>query len=94
VAIHHSRFIYECLLDLPVSIRRGNVVTELLCFAKEQGATRIATTSACKPGFLHICRQLQANGLTLEIYEDLPRSSTESVQPFDLKMFSRFWQQA
>lgn len=93
VALHHSRFIYECIVDLPVSIRRGNVVTELHRFAQEHGATRIATTSTGNPGFLRICQELEANGLKVEIYEDVPMLTPERVRSFDLNGFSRFWQQ-
>jgi hypothetical protein len=94
IALHHSRFIYECLLELPVTIRRGNVVSELLHFAITHGATRVATTSTDNPGFLEICRELQANGLTVEIFEDLLMLTPERAKSFDLNVFSSLWQQA
>jgi hypothetical protein len=94
VTIYQSRFIYECLLKLPVTIQRGDVVTEIIRFAKEHGVTRVATTSTCNPGFLQICRELKAAGLSVEIHEDVPMLTTESARSVDSSRFSPFWQQA
>jgi hypothetical protein len=94
IGFKQVRFIYDCLLELPVSIQRGDVITELTQFAHQHQATRVATTSSPSPGFLHICQQLQANGLQVEIYEDIPVAKTEQVNPFDLNHFAHCWQAA
>jgi hypothetical protein len=94
VTFHYFRFIYECLLKLPVSVWRGNVVTELVHFAKIHGATRVATTSTDNPGFLRVCHELQANGLSVEIFEDVLMLTPERAKSFDLNAFSSLWQQA
>jgi hypothetical protein len=81
-------FIYECLLDLPVVIRRGDVATEVLAFAREHDADGIATASSPSPRFRAICNRLR-NELPVAV---LP------VEPFltytghlDLRRFSRYW---
>lgn len=94
LTIYRSRFIYECLLNLPVTIRRGNLVNELVQFARENGTTRIATTSTGNPNFLSICHELQARGLQVEIFDDRTMPVAESPPSFDLSLFSQLWQQA
>ena len=81
-------FIYECLLDLPVVIRRGDVATEVLAFAREHAADGIATASSPSPRFRAICNHLRS---------DLP-VAVLPVEPFltytgrlDLRRFSRYW---
>ena len=81
-------FIYECLLDLPVVIRRGDVATEVLAFAREHDADGIATASSPSPRFRAICNRLRS---------DLP-VAVLPVEPFltytgrlDLRRFSRYW---
>lgn len=88
ITIYQSRFIYDYLLKMPVTIRRGNVVTELIRFAQEHSTTRIVTTSTSNPGFLQICRQLQAHGFSVEIFEDQPMLAFERPRSFDLKWVS------
>lgn len=88
ITIYQSRFIYDYLLKMPVTIRRGSVVTELMRFAQEHDTTRIVTTSTSNPGFLQICRQLQAHGFSVEIFEDQPMLAFEQPRSFNLKWFS------
>jgi hypothetical protein len=80
-------FVYECLLDLPVTIRRGDPVSEALRFSGELGSSRIVTVASPDP---RIQRQAAAMGA-----EVLP------VEPFvelkgkvDLARFSRYWRKA
>jgi hypothetical protein len=90
----HARFIYDCLLELPVTIQRGDVVTELIKFARKHQADRIATTGSSSPGFLQICQQLQAHGLQVEIYESAPSAQAHQIHCLDLKQFAHCWQMA
>ncbi|NJL00523.1 MAG: deoxyribodipyrimidine photo-lyase [Spirulinaceae cyanobacterium SM2_1_0] len=84
-------FIYECLLELPVTIRRGDVAAELLAFARAQQADGIVTAASPSPRFQAICAQLEAE-LPLAIIVDEP------FVPYDgdleIKRFSRYWRQA
>jgi hypothetical protein len=91
ISLKRIVFIYECLLELPVTIRRGDLVAELREFAVEHGAARIVTAESPSPRFRAICQNLR-NTLPVEM---LP------VEPFidyngkiDLKRFSRYWQVA
>ena len=42
-------FLYECCLDLPVTIRKGNVVAEVLAFANRHGADGVISSGAVEP---------------------------------------------
>ena len=86
-------FIYECLLELPVVIRKGNVVREIITFAGEHQANRILTTQSPSPRFKQICQTLlkeMPRGSQLEVYKELP--FVEIDEQLDLKRFSRYWQ--
>lgn len=84
-------FIYECLLDLPVVIRRGDVTQQLLAFAHEHQADSIATVASVSPRFKRIAQQLERT-LPLHIYHETPLIDHEGR--FDLRRFSRFWEAA
>jgi hypothetical protein len=84
-------FIYECLLELPVVIRRGGVATEILDFAKERGAASIVTTDSPSPRFREICAVLQQQ-LPIEIAPVAPFVEYEGH--LDLRSFSRYWRKA
>ncbi|MCG6133635.1 MAG: universal stress protein [Nostoc sp. LLA-1] len=84
-------FIYECLLELPVVIRRGDVAQEILAFAQEHDADLVVTAASPSPRFNDICDQIEPS-LKLEVLE---------IEPFfvydgyiDLKRFSRYWKVA
>ncbi|MTJ06490.1 deoxyribodipyrimidine photo-lyase [Anabaena sp. UHCC 0204] len=91
IGIKRLTFIYECLLELPVEIRRGNIAAEILNFTKEHNANLVVTTDSPSPRFNDICNQIH-NSIKLEIL---------SVEPFfeydgyiDLQRFSRYWKVA
>ena len=84
-------FIYECLLGLPVVIRRGDVVQELRRFAQEQGCDRVITAPSPSPRFRSICEGLGPD-LTVQIVKDSP-FLPETLNP-DLKRFFRYWKSA
>ncbi|MFV9505602.1 MAG: hypothetical protein AB4911_13685 [Oscillochloridaceae bacterium umkhey_bin13] len=81
-------FIYECLLELPVTIRRGEVATELLVFASEHAADAVITVASPSPRFQAIsdrlAHQLPVTALPLEPF------AVAKGNP-DLKRFSRYW---
>jgi hypothetical protein len=82
-------FIYECLLELPVEIRRGHVVQELTQAMHAHGAKRLVTTHSPSPRFKHIVRELSRQ-FTLEILSVPPLVPPQ--KHLDLKRFSRYWQ--
>ena len=91
LSLKRLTFIYECLLELPVVIRRGDVAQEVLAFAKEHNANKVVTVDSPSPRFDKICHQIEPS-LPVEVLQ---------VQPFfeydgyiDLKRFSRYWKVA
>ncbi len=91
IGLKRLTFIYECLLELPVEIRRGNVAEEVLAFAKEHNTNLVITTDSPSPRFNDICDQIKKS-ISLEVL---------AVEPFfeydgyiDLKRFSRYWKVA
>jgi hypothetical protein len=84
-------FMYEALLELPVTIYRGNVVEHVTAFARLHNADTIVTSGTPAPRFAAICQQLRRTH-TVEIlaepaFVDVPAST-------DVKRFSRYWQVA
>jgi hypothetical protein len=84
-------FMYECLLEMPVTIRRGDVAQEVARFAYAHGASHIVTTATPAPRFADIVKGLRGQH-TVEI---------KPVEPFlnyggrlDLRRFSRYWRTA
>jgi deoxyribodipyrimidine photo-lyase len=89
------RFLRECLAELPVTVREGDVARELLAAAAAAGADGIITSRAVDPRFARIAAQL-APALPLRILEpepfvDLPWDGPHAP---DLRRFSRYWRRA
>ena len=84
-------FLYECCLELPVTIRKGNVVSEVINFARRHGADGIVSSGAVDPrlqrGPPEIDRELPLWILDGEPFVDLPK-------PPRLGRFSRYWRDA
>ena len=92
ISLKRVVFIYECLLELPVVIRRGDVAEEVVRFAAEHGATRILTAESPSPRFRAICKQIATNmpsGSRLEVLRNEPFVDYDGY--LDLKRFSRYW---
>jgi hypothetical protein len=88
LSLKRITFIYECLLELPLTIRRGKVAQEILKFAQENHADLIVTSTSPSPRFNHICDQIEKT-LPLETWETEPFFEYEGY--IDLKRFSRYW---
>ncbi|MGJ5674860.1 MAG: hypothetical protein ACR9NN_14800 [Nostochopsis sp.] len=88
ISLKRIAFIYECLLELPVIIRRGDVAQEVLAFAKEHNATQVVTVDSPSPKFETICQQIE-RFVDLEIFELEPFFDYDGY--IDLKRFSRYW---
>ncbi len=91
LSLKRLTFIYECLLELPVVIRRGDVATEVIAFAGEHNTDLVITTQSPSPRFEAICQEIERS-VPVEVL---------AVEPFfkydgyiDLKRFSRYWKVA
>lgn len=84
-------FIYECLLELPVTIRRGDVAQEVARFAHAHGAQQIATTVSPAPRYRAIVGLL-AGQYAVRAYQVTP--FLRYAGHLDLKRFSRYWRVA
>jgi len=84
-------FIYECLLELPVVIRRGDVAAEVVAFVKEHNADLVVTVESPSPRFEDICNQIERSVPVEVLAVEL---LFEYDGYIDLKRFSRYWKVA
>ncbi|MBW4477778.1 MAG: hypothetical protein KME54_13130 [Tolypothrix brevis GSE-NOS-MK-07-07A] len=91
LSLKRLTFIYECLLELPVVIRRGDVTREILAFAKEHNTSFVVTAESVSPRFDMICNEIEKT-LDLEIFEVEPFFEYDGY--INLKRFSRYWKVA
>jgi hypothetical protein len=91
LSLKRLTFIYECLLELPVVIHRGNVAQEVLAFARDNHANKVVTVNSPSPRFTTICDEIQGS-LPIEILEVKPFFEYDGY--IDLKRFSRYWKVA
>ena len=84
-------FLYECLLELPVTLRHGDVAEEVLAFARRHGADGVVTTAAVDPRFA-LLRERIAAQLPVQVLE--PEPFVELPESVDLARFSRYWRRA
>ncbi len=88
ISLKRIVFLYECLLELPVVIRRGDVVAEVLRFAAMHNADGIVTVDSPAPGFAMRRRQLEQH---LRVVT-LPEPPFVDAPPgLDLRRFARYW---
>ena len=77
-------FLYECLLELPVVLRRGDPVQQVPLFARQMHCSGIVTMASPDP-------YLQAQTLTMGA-QAIPQKPFTTVKgPLDLTRFSRYW---
>ncbi len=91
ISLNRIVFIYECLLELPVTIRRGDVAAQVVAFAREHGAYGVVTTESPSPRFEAICNAIED---TLEVQVRSPEPFLDYDGYVDLKRFSRYWRVA
>ena len=91
LSLKRITFIYECLLELPVVIRRGEVAKEILAFAKEHNADKVVTVESPSPRFDVICDEIE-HSLPVEVLPLEPFFKYDGY--IDLKRFSRYWKVA
>jgi hypothetical protein len=93
ISLKRIVFIYECLLELPVTIRRGDVVAEVVAFARERGADGVVTVESPSPRFKAICSDLE-KALSVKVDVRSPDLFVNYDGYIDLKRFSRYWRTA
>ena len=91
LSLKRITFIYECLLELPVVIRRGAVAQEVVAFAKQHNANSVVTTASPSPRFDSICKEIE-HSLPVEVLPLEPFFEYDGY--IDLKRFSRYWKVA
>jgi hypothetical protein len=91
VSLKRIGFLYECLLELPVSLRKGDVAEEVLAFAKAHEADGIVTSAGTDPRVAAICQTLEQH-LPVQVLAMEPFVQLEG--PVDLGRFSRYWRRA
>lgn len=84
-------FIYECLLELPVRILRGDTASIVRAFAAAHGATIVVTMASPCPQLRRLTAELDRD-LKVEAHEPAPLVA-DAITP-DLRRFSRYWRAA
>ena len=84
-------FLYEAALDLPLTLRKGDVASEVLAFARRHEADGVVTSSAVDPRLQRILQAIEAE---LPIAELAPDPFVELPRPPRLGRFSRYWREA
>ncbi len=88
VSLGRIQFMYECLLEIPVVIRRGDVVAEVVAFAREHGAAEVVTVDTPAPRFA-LLRARITQKIPVVTLRDEPLVAFPPGA--DLKRFSRYW---
>jgi len=84
-------FLYEAALDLPLTLRKGDVAAEVLAFAQRHNADGVVTSSAVDPRLERIGAAIDAQ-LPLQLLD--PEPFVELQRPPRLGRFSRYWREA
>lgn len=91
ISLKRILFMYECLLEMPVEIYRGDVAECVVAFARRHEATGIATVNTPSPRFHHIVEEI-GRDLPVEMLFERPLVTTP--ESTDLGRFTRFWKKA
>ena len=84
-------FLYESCLELPVTLRKGDVVAEVLRFAERHGADGVITSRPVDPRLERIAAAIDRS-LPLEVLDGEPFVALP--RPTRLGRFSRYWREA
>lgn len=84
-------FLYECLLELPVEILRGDTVEQLLAAMKQHACDSVVTAESLDPRIHATIESLQQHTF-VEVVADV--LFVDLHGPIDLRRFSRYWQRA
>lgn len=84
-------FVYECLLELPVELRRGDPVAEVLAFQQQHHAAAIRTMDTPDPGLREQIKRMQTTSL---VAVQTPEPFVQITGKLELKRFSKYWAKA
>ena len=84
-------FLYESCLELPVTLRKGDVAAEVLRFAERHGADGVVTGRPVDPRLERIAAAIDRS-LPLEVLDGEPFVALPL--PPRLGRFSRYWREA
>lgn len=88
ISLKRIAFMYEALLELPVTMYRGDVVAQIDAFAQHQQATRIVTSASVAPRFRQIATQLRKQYTVVVLPEP---EFVELSANSDIRRFTRYW---
>ena len=95
ISLKRIVFLYECLLELPVSIQQGNVVDRIVQFASEHETDEIITMDSPSPRFAELVDSLKnqmGESTRIQVLQETPLVAVDDE--FDYKRFSRYWRKA
>ena len=84
-------FLYENALELPLTLRKGDVAAEVIAFAQRHDADGVVTSTAVDPRLQRIADVIEAE---LPLQELEPEAFVELPRPPRLGRFSRYWREA
>ncbi|MCS7025088.1 MAG: hypothetical protein NZV14_09825 [Bryobacteraceae bacterium] len=84
-------FLYECLLELPVEILRGDTVEQLRLAQQAYGCDCIVTADTPEPRIRRVIEALRQH-TRVEVAPEEP--FVELDDRVDLRRFARYWKQA
>jgi deoxyribodipyrimidine photo-lyase len=92
LTLKRLQFLYECLLELPVDIARGDVAQQLITRTRAEKRTVIATVQSVAPKFSEIVQRLESEGFTVQIWPEEPFARHEAG--FDLRSHASYYRVA
>ena len=84
-------FLYESALDLPITLRKGDVAKEVIAFAERHQADGVVSSLPVDPRLERIAASIKQH-CTLELLE--PEPFVDMPRPQRLGRFSRYWREA
>jgi hypothetical protein len=84
-------FLYECLLELPVEIRRGESEQQLLAAMADHQCDSVVTADSPDPRIQRTIAALRRSTF-VEVVPAEP--FVELEEPIDLRRFARYWKKA
>ena len=84
-------FLYESALDLPITLRKGDVVNEVITFAERHNADGILSSLPVDPRLERIAAAIKER-YPLKLLE--PEPFVTMARPPRLGRFSRYWREA
>ena len=84
-------FLYETALELPLTLRKGDVAAEVLAFARRHQADGVVTSTGVDPRLQQIAEAIETE-MPLQGLD--PDPFVELSRPPRLGRFSRYWREA